>query len=122
MKPMNINESFEKVLEYCSPRIISSVENCYVKIAKVIGELPWHVHEKEDELFIIHSGSLVMELENELIPLKEGDVYLVKKGTNHRPVATEVCEVILIEKKSTEHTGKTMSEITRSLDDQLRQL
>ena len=122
MKPTNINESFEKVIEYCAPRVISSVENCYVKIAKVIGELPWHIHENEDELFIIHKGSLIMELENGSIPLNEGDVYLIEKGTNHRPIASEVCEVILIEKKTTEHTGKVDSEITKSLEDQLRPL
>lgn len=122
MNPTNIEKSFEKVEEFCSPRIISSVENCYVKVAKVIGVLPFHTHENEDELFIIHNGEMIMELENEKIPLKKGDIYLVEKGILHRPIAKEVCEVILIEKKTTAHTGGDDTEITRSIEEQLRPL
>lgn len=122
MNPININESLEKIEEYCSPRVISSVENCYVKVAKVVGTLPWHIHDDEDELFIIHKGQMDMELETGLISLKEGDVFLVEKGVNHRPVAAEVCEVVLVEKKSTSHTGSEDTDITRTIDEQLRPL
>lgn len=122
MKAVNLFESFDKVVEHCSPRVISSVEDCYVKIAKVIGELPWHTHDNEDELFIIHNGSLVMEFEDESVHMKTGDVLLVEKGRKHRPVATDLCEVILVEKKSTAHTGTDDTHITRSIDEQLRPL
>ena len=63
MKVKNINKSFKKVEELCSPRVISSVENCYIKIAKVKGKLPMHVHDNEDELFIIHRGTMILEVE-----------------------------------------------------------
>lgn len=122
MNPINLENSFEKVVEYCSPRIISSVENCYVKVAKVIGTLPFHTHENEDELFIIHNGEMIMELEDKKIQLSKGDIYLVKKGIRHRAVAEEVCEVVLIEKKTTSHTGSDKTEITRTLSEQLRPL
>lgn len=118
----NIAESFAKLEELCSPRVISSVEDCYVKIAKVKGELPWHTHEDEDELFIIHSGSLVLEFEDRQIKMDPGDFYLVEKGKKHRPVAENICEVILIEKKTTAHTGNDDTDITRSIDEQLRPL
>jgi mannose-6-phosphate isomerase-like protein (cupin superfamily) len=123
MKALNINESFKKINEFWSPRIISSVENCYVKLARVKGDdIPFHTHENEDELFIIHRGSLVLEFENSSIELNEGDVYLVEKGIAHKPVAKEVCEIILIEKKTTAHTGGNDVEMTRSLEEQMRPL
>jgi len=122
MNPTNIDDSFDKVVEYCSPRIISSVENCYVKVAKVIGTLPFHTHENEDELFIIHKGEMIMELEDKKIRLCKGDIYLVEKGIRHRPIADDVCEVVLIEKKTTAHTGSDDTEITRSIAEQLRPL
>ena len=65
-----------------------------VKVAKVKGTLPFHIHEDQDELFIIHKGSLIMEINNERIKLIEGDVFNVPKGMNHRPIAAEICEVI----------------------------
>jgi len=118
----NLSNSFQKLNELCSPRVISSFENMYVKVAKVKGTLPFHIHEDQDELFIIHKGSLIMEINNERIKLIEGDVFNVPKGMNHRPIAAEICEVILIEQKDTLHTGKTSYDITRDLEDQLKPL
>ena len=81
-----------------------------------------HKHENEDELFIIHKGSMILEIEGESVVLNQGDVFLVEKGKEHRPIAEDVCEVILIEKKTTSHTGSVDSDITRSIDEQLRPL
>jgi len=115
----NINEVLSNLNEFCSPRVLSSVDDSYVKIARVIGELPMHKHVS-DELFIIHRGEMVMEIEGELIPLKEGDVYLVEAGKMHRPIAKEECQCILVEKKEVKHTGEETFDITRSIDEQLK--
>ncbi|XMB86801.1 cupin domain-containing protein [Mycoplasmatota bacterium WC44] len=122
MKVKNLSESFDKVEELCSPRIISSVGDCYVKIAKVQGVLPIHTHDNEDELFIVYKGNMILEVEGTQFNLNEGDVFLVEKGKMHRPIAKEVCEVLLVEKKTTLHTGSDDTNITRSIEDQLRPL
>lgn len=108
--------------ELWSPRVIAEVDDSYVKVAKVQGVFGWHAHTDEDELFLILSGHLRIELEDGAVELDEGDVYVVPKGVRHNPVADEECHVLLIERKSTLHTGDTVNEKTRSIADQLRSL
>ena len=117
---MNLKNSFSEVKNYFSPKIIGEVNDQYIKIAKIKGEkVPWHNHEKEDELFFIVDGELLMEIENEPnIILRKGDLYIIKKGVNHRVSSQEECLIMLIESKTTEHTGKVKSEITKSIDEQ----
>jgi mannose-6-phosphate isomerase-like protein (cupin superfamily) len=106
--------------ELWSPRVIAEVDDSYVKVAKIKGVFGWHAHEHEDELFLILAGHLRIEMENGAVDLDEGDVYVVPKGTRHNPIADEECHVLLIERKSTLHTGDMVTEKTRSLADQLR--
>lgn len=115
----NINDTLVTLEELCSPRVLSEVNNHYVKIAKVKGKLPMHKH-KSDELFIIHKGEMVMELEGELYNLREGDIFLVKKGQLHRPIANDICECILVEQKDLLHTGEEKFDITKSIEEQLK--
>jgi mannose-6-phosphate isomerase-like protein (cupin superfamily) len=117
---MNLKNAFLSLDNYFSPKIIGEVNDQYIKIAKIKGEkVPWHNHEKEDELFFIVDGVLLMEIENEPnIILKKGDLYIVKKGVNHRVSSQKECLIMLIESKTTEHTGKVKSDITKSIDEQ----
>lgn len=117
---MNLKNEFLKVDKYFSPRIIGEVNDQFIKVAKIKGqEIPWHNHENEDELFYIVEGSLLMEIENqENFILKKGDLYVVKKGINHRVSSKEECLIMLIETKTTEHTGKINSPITKPIKDQ----
>lgn len=106
--------------EYWSPRVVAEIDDSYVKVAKVLGSLTWHSHEDEDELFYILKGSLAIEMEDETVVLHEGDVFVVPKGVRHNPIADQECLIMLIERKSTLHTGTETTEKTRSLADQLR--
>ncbi|WP_440121944.1 cupin domain-containing protein [Tenacibaculum sp. Ill] len=117
---INILQEAEKLKEYFSPKIISEVNNEYVKIAKIKGEdIPWHNHEDEDELFYIIDGNLLMEIENQpSFTMKTGDLYVVPKGINHRVSSLEECLIMLIETKSTKHTGDVITPITKSIDTQ----
>ena len=107
--------------EYFSPRVIGEVNDVYVKIAKIKGEeIPWHNHAGEDELFYILEGSLLFEIEGEdPFTMEAGDLYIVKRGVNHRVSSTEECSILLVENKSTAHLGDTESEITKSVEEQL---
>ncbi|MCA4899083.1 MAG: cupin domain-containing protein [Bacteroidota bacterium] len=118
---MNLSDAFSGLKNYFSPKIIGEVNDHYIKVVKIKGqEVPWHNHENEDELFYIVDGQLVMEMENQLaFTMKKGDLFVVKKGTNHRVSSTVECLIMLIESKTTEHTGKVKSAISKSVEEQL---
>jgi len=106
--------------ELWSPRVIGEVDDAYVKVAKVQGTLAWHSHEDEDELFLVLQGHLRIEMEAGDVELGPGQMYIVPRGVRHNPVADEECQILLIERKSTKHTGDVVTEKTRSLNEQLR--
>lgn len=107
--------------ELWSPRVVAELDDNYVKAAKVCGELAWHAHEHEDELFFILSGELRLDFEDgSHVLLREGELHVVPRGRRHRPSAERECLLMLIERKTTLHTGDVVTEQTRSLEDQLR--
>ena len=108
--------------ELWSPRVIAVVNDAYVKVAKVQGMLGWHAHAEQDELFLILSGQLRIELEDGVVDLAAGELFVVPRGVRHNPIAEHECHVLLVEHKSTEHTGDLITDKTRSLDEQLRPL
>ena len=110
----------ESLAELWSPRVIGELDDSYVKVAKVHGTFGWHNHEHEDELFFILKGCLRIEMESGPVVLNAGEMFVVPKGQQHNPVADEECLVMLIERKSTLHTGNVVNERTRSLTEQLR--
>ena len=105
--------------EFWSPRIIAEVDDVYVKVAKIHGTLTWHKHENEDELFLILKGQLRIEMEDKVVELSEGEMFVVPRNVSHNPVAEQECHVLLIERKSTQHTGEVVTAKTRSLAEQL---
>jgi len=106
--------------ELWSPRVVASLDDSYVKVAKVQGTFGWHAHDDEDELFYILAGHLRIEMADGAVELDAGDAYVVPKGVRHNPVAQNECLVMLIERKTTLHTGSEMTARTRSIDEQLR--
>ncbi|MEP7011275.1 MAG: cupin domain-containing protein [Acidobacteriota bacterium] len=120
LKAVSPKEIALALTEHWSPRIIGEVDDVYVKVAAVQGTLAWHSHENEDELFLILKGHLRIEMEDGAVELDEGDMFVVPKGVRHNPVADEECHLLLIERKSTQHTGDVRTEKTRSLEEQLR--
>lgn len=108
--------------ELWSPRVIAELDDSFVKVAKVQGSLTWHSHDNEDELFFILKGSLRIEMEERTVVLRQGEAFVVPKGVRHNPVAENECHIMLIERKTTLHTGSEVSDKTRSLADQLRPL
>ena len=119
VSPQDIASS---LTELWSPRVVAELDDSYVKVAKVQGSLAWHSHEEEDELFYVLSGRLRIEMEAGSVDLCAGEAYVVPKGVRHNPVADEQCLLMLIERKSTLHTGTVTTEKTRSLVEQLRPL
>lgn len=119
---IRLAEKFDEINEYFSPKVVGEVNNVFVKIVKCKGEdIPWHTHENEDELFYVLEGSLLMEVRGqESFKLSAGEMFVVKKGIEHRISAKEECKLMVIENKTTEHTGKVKTDITKNIEDQMK--
>ncbi|GHC11006.1 cupin [Thermomonas carbonis] len=117
VSPLTIAAS---LTELWSPRVVADVDDNYVKVAKVHGTFGWHRHEHEDELFLVLRGCLRIEMEVDTVLLQEGELFVVPKGVRHNPSAQQECLVMLIERKSTLHSGDVVNERTRSRAEQLR--
>ena len=117
---IDLMAAFDTVTDHWSPKVIAQVNDQYVKVAKVLGELVWHSHEGEDELFYVVRGNLRIEYEGDrVVDLKEGSMHVVPRGVSHNPVAREECWIVLIETVTTKHTGDVQSPLTKSLAQQL---
>jgi len=106
--------------ELWSPRVIGEIDDAYIKVAKVHGSFAWHSHDDEDEMFFVLKGHLRIEMLDGVVELDEGQVFVVPKGVRHNPVAEDECHIMLIERKSTLHTGSEVTSKTRSLVEQIR--
>ena len=106
--------------ELWSPRVIAELDDNYIKVAKVQGTLAWHRHEGEDELFFVLEGRFRLEFEDGAVELGPGQMHVVPRGVLHNPVAEHECLLMLVERKSTRHTGDVVSPQTRALEEQLR--
>jgi mannose-6-phosphate isomerase-like protein (cupin superfamily) len=123
MQAIKLLDRAQALTEYFSPQVIGEVNNVYVKVAKIKGDaIPWHNHAHEDELFLILDGSLLFEIEGEEpFMMETGDLYIVRRGVNHRVSSTEECSILLIENKTTAHLGDTESDIAKSVEEQLKE-
>lgn len=117
LEKVNLDEKFSLFDDAWNPRVVGELEGQLVKLAKFRGEFEWHFHEKEDELFLVVRGAMLMGLrdpdERELI-VGEGEFLIVPRGVQHRPAAAgEETWVMLLEPASTLNTGNVRSERTR---------
>ena len=120
MDIQNLTTAARDLDEYWSPRVLGQVNDQYVKVAKVKGDLTWHRHDNEDELFIVLEGTLNIEYEDRVVTLGQGDMHVVPRGKMHNPVCEEECLLALIETITTKHTGDVVTDKTRSIAEQLR--
>lgn len=115
----SIRAELERVTEHWTPRVIGRVNDQYIKVAKLRGEFVWHAHEDEDEMFLVVSGHLRIQLEgDEEVHIGPGEFFVVPRGVRHNPVADEEVEIVLIETVTTAHTGDVVVERTVPLDRQ----
>jgi mannose-6-phosphate isomerase-like protein (cupin superfamily) len=119
----NLDREFAAVTDYWSPRVVALANGQYLKIARVKGELVWHSHAEEDELFMVHSGVFGLRYrDGREVILRPGDVHVVPRGVEHLPFAEEEALIMFFEPVSTKHTGEVVSEKTRSVEEQTAHL
>ena len=115
----NFENELQSVTEFWSPKIIGQVNNQYIKVAKLKGELAWHKHDNEDEMFYVVKGRLVIQFQNNTVELGEGDFYIVPRNVMHNPVAEDECWIVLVETVTTQHTGNIETSLTKTIKQQL---
>ena len=109
---LSLAEKFAAIHDQWNPRVVGELNGQQVKLVKLRGAFVWHHHENEDELFMVHRGSFRMEFRDRAGELTAGDILIVPRGVEHRPVADEEVEVLLFEPSTTLNTGNLVNERT----------
>ena len=109
---INLADKFALFSGHWSPKIVAALNGQHVKLVKFQGEFVWHQHEHEDELFFVVRGSFRMEFREKSVDLREGEMLVVPRGVEHRPVADEEVSVLLFEPAATVNTGSNPGEKT----------
>ncbi len=105
MDKINLDDKLGRFSDHWNPRVIAALNGQHVKLAKLHGEFTWHKHDDEDELFLVLHGQLRMELRDHTVELGPGELIVVPRGVEHRPVAPDEVSVLLFEPASTVNTG-----------------
>ncbi len=115
-EPINFQEKFAEFNEHWSPRVIAEMNDYQFKLVIVEGEFVWHDHPDTDEVFIVIEGVLIIEFRDGKVALEPGEMFVVPKGVEHKPVAQKECKVLLVEPRGVINTGDSGSELTAKND------
>jgi mannose-6-phosphate isomerase-like protein (cupin superfamily) len=119
MKKISLSDKFSLFSEYWSPKIVAELNGQHVKIVKVQGSFDWHQHPGEDELFWVIRGELDIEFRDQVVRLGPGEMLVVPRGVEHRPVAEQEVQMVLFEPAGTLNTGDKVSEKTVTVPDRI---
>ena len=103
--PTNINNKFELFSEQWQPKVIATMNDYEFKIAKIEGEFIWHSHKETDETFIVIKGEIEIEFRDGIVKVKEGEIFVVPAGVEHKPMSYKESQIMLIEPKGVINTG-----------------
>jgi mannose-6-phosphate isomerase-like protein (cupin superfamily) len=102
---INLKEKLAAVREHWNPALVDTIDDYDIKIVKLLGDFVWHKHDKEDELFVVLSGSFRMDFRDRQVTLRTGEMIVVPRGIEHKPCAEAECEVLLLERRGMVNTG-----------------
>ncbi len=119
MDVINIEQKFKLFDEQWSPKIIGQLNGQDVKLAKLQGEFVWHDHKNEDELFYVIKGTLRIEFREKMVTLNAGEMLVIPKGIEHKPIAEKEVWILLFEPSNIKHTGDIEHELTKKTFDKI---
>lgn len=105
MQAVSINEKVAAMDEHFRPVVAAKTNGQELKVVKALGEFPWHHHADEDEMFLIWDGQIEIHTYEAVFKLQRGDCLVIPRGTEHRVVAREECQVLLFEPMGVRNTG-----------------
>lgn len=109
---VNLNDKLSQFSDHWSPRIIAQMNDYHVKLVKFQGEFVWHRHPETDEVFIVLDGAMSIAFRDGTVRLRSGEMFVVPKNAEHKPVADGECSVMLIERAGTINTGDAGGRMT----------
>ena len=112
---VNLAQKLATFADYFSPRTVTQFNDCDVMVVKVKGPFVWHKHDETDDFFLVLKGELDIELRDRTVTLKSGELFVVPKGVEHRPVAREEVHLLLIEPSGTPNTGDAATAAPRQV-------
>ena len=112
MDPINLQQKLSQISDFWNPHVIAELNGQHVKLAKIQGTFDWHHHEHEDELFLVVKGRFRLEFRDRSVDVGEGEIVVVPRGVEHRPVAEEECHILMFEPAGTLNTGNLTNERT----------
>ena len=104
--PTNINDKFKLFSQQWQPKVIATMNDYEFKIAKIEGEFIWHSHKETDETFIVIKGEIEIEFRDGSVKVKEGEIFVVPAGVEHKPISKKESQIMLIEPKGVVNTGE----------------
>ena len=110
MDKVNVADQLSAIGEYWRPRNVAELNGQVVRLVKLRGEFVWHHHANEDELFYVVDGTLRIDFRDRSVTLVAGEMLVVPRGVEHRPVAEEEVSVMLFEPAETRNTGNVYHE------------
>jgi mannose-6-phosphate isomerase-like protein (cupin superfamily) len=117
MAPVSLAAMLERFNEHWQPKKIAAINDYDVKIVKLQGEFTWHTHADTDEFFLVISGQLTIQLRDGDVVLGPGDLYVVPRGVEHCPRASQETAALLIEPRGVINTGDAGGDLTAELED-----
>jgi mannose-6-phosphate isomerase-like protein (cupin superfamily) len=105
MQAINLAQKLSMFSDHWQPRVIGGFNGHDLMVVKVKGEFTWHSHPDTDDFFLVLKGNLVIELPDGPVTLGPGELFVVPQGMEHRPVAKEEVQLLLIERSGTPNTG-----------------
>ncbi|MDX6385753.1 MAG: hypothetical protein QOK48_3326 [Blastocatellia bacterium] len=109
---INLKDKLTGFSDHFQPKIVARMNDYHLKLVKALGEFTWHSHAETDEVFLIVEGALKIEFRDGAVDLKTGEMFVIPKGVEHRPVAASECHLMLIEPAGTINTGDAGGELT----------
>jgi mannose-6-phosphate isomerase-like protein (cupin superfamily) len=113
VKAINLADKLSTFAEYWQPRVVGQFNGHDLMVVKVKGEFVWHKHDDTDDFFLVLSGRISIQLRDGVVTLGPGEIFVVPKGVEHRPVAEEEAHVLLIEPQGTPNTGDAATAAAR---------
>ena len=110
LEKVNLEEKLASFDEVFSPRVVGYYNDTKIQVAKTKGEFVWHSHPDTDDLFLVLKGRIAVELRDGVVEVGEGELLVVPRGVEHRPVADEEAHVLLLELQGTPNTGDSGAE------------
>ena len=111
-KPINLQEKLAKFFDHWSPKTIAQMNDYHFKLVKFQGDFIWHNHSDTDEVFMVLNGEMSIEFRDGKVDLKQGELFVVPKGAEHKPYAENECEIMLVEPAGTINTGDSGGDLT----------